>query len=69
MVSSSLGILTSISGYDLVLLLFRSSFQHEGYDEAMVPIDYKTEGMIRDGELFKVLICPMPKGGTCLNNA
>jgi hypothetical protein len=29
----------------------------------MIPIDYKESGQIRDDELFKALVCPMPKGG------
>ncbi|CAB9506917.1 Metacaspase-1B [Seminavis robusta] len=39
-----------------------SGDEEDGYDETMIPIDYKTAGHVVDDELFKVLICPMPKG-------
>jgi hypothetical protein len=35
----------------------------DGYDETMIPIDYKEYGQILDDELFETLICPMPEGG------
>jgi len=36
----------------------------DGYDESLVPSDYSSAGQIRDDDLFKKLVCIMPKGVT-----
>lgn len=36
----------------------------DGYDETLVPVDYMTEGQIRDDDLFDILVKPMPAGVT-----
>jgi hypothetical protein len=36
--------------------------EKDGYDETLVPLDYASKGQIRDDDLFKALIGPMPKG-------
>eukprot|EP00008_Paramoeba_atlantica_P003972 CAMPEP_0201492246 /NCGR_PEP_ID=MMETSP0151_2-20130828/32376_1 /ASSEMBLY_ACC=CAM_ASM_000257 /TAXON_ID=200890 /ORGANISM="Paramoeba atlantica, Strain 621/1 / CCAP 1560/9" /LENGTH=526 /DNA_ID=CAMNT_0047878961 /DNA_START=59 /DNA_END=1639 /DNA_ORIENTATION=+ len=38
-----------------------SNDEHDGYDETMVPLDYQSKGQIRDDDLFKILIAPLPK--------
>eukprot|EP00542_Grammatophora_oceanica_P019860 CAMPEP_0194047474 /NCGR_PEP_ID=MMETSP0009_2-20130614/24936_1 /TAXON_ID=210454 /ORGANISM="Grammatophora oceanica, Strain CCMP 410" /LENGTH=315 /DNA_ID=CAMNT_0038693117 /DNA_START=96 /DNA_END=1043 /DNA_ORIENTATION=- len=34
----------------------------DGYDETLVPLDYQTNGQIRDDDLFNMLVGAMPKG-------
>lgn len=38
--------------------------EKDGYDETLVPVDYASSGQIRDDDLYKVLVTPMPKGVT-----
>ena len=34
----------------------------DGYDEALVPLDFNDVGMIRDDDLYDILIKPLPDG-------
>ena len=34
----------------------------DGYDQAFVPLDFQTKGIIRDDDLLKILVKPMAKG-------
>ena len=34
----------------------------DGYDETLVPLDYQTKGQIRDDDLLKELVLPLPEG-------
>ena len=34
----------------------------DGYDEALVPRDFQTSGMIRDDDLYEILIKDLPDG-------
>merc|ERR1712238_254828 len=34
----------------------------DGYDEALVPRDYQSSGMIRDDDLYDILVKPLPMG-------
>lgn len=36
--------------------------EEDGYDETLIPVDYAKAGQIRDDELLKTLIHPMPAG-------
>jgi len=36
----------------------------DGYDETLVPVDFQGAGQIRDDDIFKVLIGPMPRNVT-----
>lgn len=36
--------------------------EKDGLDETMVPLDYQSAGQIRDDELFKWLVAPLPEG-------
>ena len=36
--------------------------EKDGYDETMVPLDYQTAGQIRDDDLLKALVLPLPEG-------
>jgi hypothetical protein len=36
--------------------------EKDGYDEVLVPVDYEQAGMIRDDDLFDILIRPMQEG-------
>lgn len=36
--------------------------EEDGFDEVLVPLDFKTSGMIRDDDLFDLIIKPMPDG-------
>jgi len=36
--------------------------EEDGFDEALVPVDYQTAGLIRDDDLFDIIIKPMPDG-------
>lgn len=38
--------------------------EDDGFDESLVPLDYSSAGQIRDDDLFKQLVCAMPKGVT-----
>lgn len=38
--------------------------EEDGYDETLVPLDYEEAGQIRDDDLFKILVHPMPEGVT-----
>mmetsp|Transcript_19897 Transcript_19897/g.34240 ORF Transcript_19897/g.34240 Transcript_19897/m.34240 type:complete len:334 (-) Transcript_19897:223-1224(-) len=38
--------------------------EEDGYDETLIPVDYDKKGQIRDDDLLKILIHPMPKGVT-----
>jgi len=42
--------------------------EEDGFDEALVPVDYTTHGLIRDDDCFELLVKPLPKGArlTCL---
>mmetsp|Transcript_31115 Transcript_31115/g.87214 ORF Transcript_31115/g.87214 Transcript_31115/m.87214 type:complete len:386 (-) Transcript_31115:44-1201(-) len=42
--------------------------EKDGYDETLIPIDYRESGQIRDDDVFKTLVAPLPKGChlTCL---
>lgn len=42
--------------------------EDDGYDETLIPVDFKRAGQIIDDDLFNVLVKPMPKGVlvTCL---
>jgi metacaspase-1 len=33
----------------------------DGYDETLVPVDYNSAGMIRDDDLYNILIKPLPE--------
>lgn len=34
----------------------------DGFDETLVPVDYKNNGQIRDDMLYDVLVAPMARG-------
>jgi hypothetical protein len=38
----------------------------DGYDETLVPVDYHEAGMIRDDDLFDILIKPMKDDVYCV---
>lgn len=38
--------------------------EKDGYDETLIPVDYATNGQIRDDDLFQVLVGSMPRGVT-----
>jgi metacaspase-1 len=38
------------------------SDEGDGYDEALVPLDYKEKGMIRDDDLYDILVKPLAEG-------
>lgn len=38
--------------------------EEDGYDETLVPLDYQRSGQIRDDDLYKILVKPMPAGVT-----
>jgi len=42
--------------------------EEDGYDETLIPVDFKQSGQIRDDDLLRILIHPMPAGitMTCL---
>ena len=42
--------------------------EDDGYDETLIPVDYKTAGQIRDDDILKRLVIPMPAGvfATCV---
>lgn len=35
--------------------------EDDGYDETLIPVDFKSAGQIVDDEVFNVLVRPMPK--------
>eukprot|EP00567_Pseudictyota_dubia_P004496 CAMPEP_0197439730 /NCGR_PEP_ID=MMETSP1175-20131217/6402_1 /TAXON_ID=1003142 /ORGANISM="Triceratium dubium, Strain CCMP147" /LENGTH=352 /DNA_ID=CAMNT_0042969695 /DNA_START=98 /DNA_END=1156 /DNA_ORIENTATION=+ len=38
--------------------------EDDGYDETLVPLDYQSEGQIRDDDIFNILVGPMQSGVT-----
>jgi hypothetical protein len=36
--------------------------EEDGYDEALVPLDFRENGMIRDDDLLDIVIKPLPDG-------
>lgn len=38
--------------------------EDDGYDETLIPVDYKSAGQIRDDAVFSELVSRMPKGST-----
>lgn len=38
--------------------------EEDGYDETLIPVDFQRNGQIRDDELLKILVHPMPAGVT-----
>jgi len=51
-----------------IFLLFnrflRSFSADDGFDETLIPLDFKRTGQIRDDDLFKILVVPMKAGVT-----
>eukprot|EP01064_Diplonema_japonicum_P014404 TRINITY_DN2202_c0_g2_i1.p1 TRINITY_DN2202_c0_g2~~TRINITY_DN2202_c0_g2_i1.p1 ORF type:complete len:396 (+),score=130.25 TRINITY_DN2202_c0_g2_i1:53-1240(+) len=39
-----------------------SGDEADGYDETLIPVDYKTAGQISDDEVFNLLVRPLPAG-------
>jgi hypothetical protein len=37
-------------------------FQDDGYDETLIPVDFKTVGQIIDDDILKILVKPMKAG-------
>lgn len=42
----------------------RDGDECDGYDEALVPLDYKTQGKILDDEINATIVRPLPRGAT-----
>jgi hypothetical protein len=40
----------------------RTGLEEDGYNETIVPLDYQTNGMITDDELFDLIAKPLPEG-------
>jgi len=38
--------------------------EEDGYDETLIPVDFDKKGQIRDDDLLKILVHPMPEGVT-----
>jgi hypothetical protein len=36
--------------------------EEDGYDESLVPLDYQKKGMIRDDDLYEIIVKGMPVG-------
>jgi metacaspase-1 len=36
--------------------------EDDGNDEALCPLDYDTAGMLRDDDLYEILVKPLPNG-------
>lgn len=43
-------------------VLDRDGDELDGYDEALVPLDYDTEGKILDDEINAAIVRPLPRG-------
>jgi Caspase domain len=39
--------------------------EDDGYDETLIPVDFKTAGQIVDDDILKILVQPMAEGVTC----
>ena len=49
------------------MLYFANIFsgdEDDGYDETLIPVDFQKSGQIRDDDLLKILVHPMPAGVT-----
>lgn len=42
-----------------------SGDEDDGYDETLIPLDFKEHGMIVDDDILDILVKPMPKDVTC----
>ncbi|CAB9521275.1 Metacaspase-1 [Seminavis robusta] len=42
-----------------------SGDEDDGYDETLIPVDFKHAGQIIDDDILKILVKPMPAGVTC----
>lgn len=42
-----------------------SGDEDDGYDETLIPLDFKEKGMIVDDDILDILVKPMPAGVTC----
>lgn len=49
-------------------LVDQNNDEDDGYDETMIPVDFKTQGQIRDDDLLRILVRPLKEGVlmTCL---
>jgi hypothetical protein len=36
--------------------------EEDGYDETLVPVDYNSAGMVRDDDIYDILVKPLPDG-------
>jgi metacaspase-1 len=36
--------------------------EKDGYDETLIPLDYQSAGQIRDDDLYKIVVAPLPEG-------
>eukprot|EP00548_Thalassiothrix_antarctica_P001388 CAMPEP_0194147066 /NCGR_PEP_ID=MMETSP0152-20130528/22502_1 /TAXON_ID=1049557 /ORGANISM="Thalassiothrix antarctica, Strain L6-D1" /LENGTH=329 /DNA_ID=CAMNT_0038847753 /DNA_START=90 /DNA_END=1079 /DNA_ORIENTATION=+ len=45
----------------------RDGDEADGYDEALVPVDYQEEGLINDDDLYDILCKPLAKGATMVS--
>lgn len=54
----------SMLTFFLFLMIHLLSLLADGYDEALVPVNYKQAGLIRDDDLFTALVGPMARGVT-----
>jgi hypothetical protein len=41
--------------------------EDDGMDETLIPVDYQTQGQIRDDTIFKLLVAPLPRGVTLVS--
>ena len=44
---------------------FCSGDEDDGYDETLIPLDFKTAGHILDDDLYKIVVKAMPEGVNC----
>ena len=59
--SLTLYLLVLITGHGTKLRDDESD-EHDGYDEALCPRDFQSAGMIRDDELYEILVKGLPQG-------
>jgi hypothetical protein len=44
------------------LLFTTTGDEDDGYDETLIPVDFQQMGQIRDDDLLRILVKPLPAG-------
>ena len=54
-----------ISNWSFLFALYFPGDEDDGYDETLIPVDFKSAGQIVDDDVYKIVVKPMPEGVNC----